>query len=293
MDSIDIVPIDCTRDIAERGWDCAACGHRHTSRMFANICIGCPCQHTSAPVASAPKDETTESRFDRMRNAKGESLMDVAKRWDRENSSESSSSLPSARTVTRYTIWWPTSWEMPEGSKPQRPPPCGETVVYLASEIDPLLTALAAQDDEIAMWRTRALTVEAAIAEGNDQIDSEITALQAALAERAQEIERLYGYLDTKAALIHALDDQVNDLTTRAEAAEADRDKANARLDDVLNRNVPEDYRPVSFAALCDNIDSKQLSDDVYELLIWHLRHDDATTAKLQAAEAKLKERAG
>lgn len=48
-----------------------------------------------------------------------------------------------------------------------------------------------------------------------------------------------------------------------------------------LNASVPAEYRPVSFAALIDSIDSRQLQDTVYELLIWHLRRAAEAEAQL------------
>jgi hypothetical protein len=39
----DIHVLDCTDLIAREGWDCVKCGHRHSGRTLAYICIGCPC----------------------------------------------------------------------------------------------------------------------------------------------------------------------------------------------------------------------------------------------------------
>ena len=44
-------------------WRCSECGHRHTGRKFAYICIGCPCNYVpdhptvkEALGQSVPKD---------------------------------------------------------------------------------------------------------------------------------------------------------------------------------------------------------------------------------------------
>ena len=67
----------------------------------------------------------------------------------------------------------------------------------------------------------------------------------------------------------------LSEAVARAEAAEQ-------RLDDILNKSVPPDYRPVSFAALCDSLDSKQLEATVYQLLIWHIRRAEAAEQQVQ-----------
>jgi hypothetical protein len=39
----------------EAGWDCGWCGHRHSGRRFAYICVGCACDqrppHARTPAA--------------------------------------------------------------------------------------------------------------------------------------------------------------------------------------------------------------------------------------------------
>ena len=50
----DLYVLDVTDLIAREGWDCAACGHRHSGRTLGYICVGCPCpaQPPAAPPAS-------------------------------------------------------------------------------------------------------------------------------------------------------------------------------------------------------------------------------------------------
>ena len=49
LQNLRMIPAD--ESIKREGWDCAKCGHRHTGRTLANICIGCPCPETEPQLS--------------------------------------------------------------------------------------------------------------------------------------------------------------------------------------------------------------------------------------------------
>lgn len=162
------------------------------------------------------------------------------------SSSSDSSSVPSARTVMRQLI----KIEIP-------PAQFGESsrIGYLASEVDPLLTSLAAQDEEIAKlkadvtwWQTSRENLAEALSETIDEHAEmqqtvianriKIDSISAALAEREQEIERFKVELLIKReevafyqnTTVGELRVQLSALTARAEAAEADLQTAKEEI---------------------------------------------------------------
>lgn len=197
-----------------------ASGYRYIATKLETILA------SSAPVASAPKDETTCTSSTSAGNAPA--VTPTSSNRAGANSvaiDGTEASLTSPRTVTRYHF----ETGSPEGGD-----------FYLASEVDPLLTALAQHE----MDRATALAIldtqsgddlcdacrqvkQVAISEA-DNSDKAL----AALAERAQEIERLrhHSYLMEQAAgqqhgpclaQIESGLARIQTLTARAEAAEA------------------------------------------------------------------------
>jgi hypothetical protein len=73
----------------------------------------------------------------------------------------------------------------------------------------------------------------------------------------------------------------------REAQAEIERLKAIADVTDLT------DGQPISFAALCDSIDSKRLTDQVYDLVINHIRRREAAEARCAELKQKALEMRG
>jgi hypothetical protein len=73
----------------------------------------------------------------------------------------------------------------------------------------------------------------------------------------------------------------------REAQAEIERLKAIADVTDLT------DGQPISFAALCDSIDSKRLTDQVYDLIINHIRRREAAEARCAELKQKALEMRG
>lgn len=43
MGETTIETLDVTRLVEREGFDCKQCGHRHSGKTLAYICVGCPC----------------------------------------------------------------------------------------------------------------------------------------------------------------------------------------------------------------------------------------------------------
>jgi hypothetical protein len=81
--------------------------------------------------------------------------------------------------------------------------------------------------------------------------------------------------MSVKNAIREALSSQEEELRTVRE----ERDRLRSRLD-----STSEEFGcvPVSFASLCEGIDSRHLRARVEELVIWHIRKRESAEAELQ-----------
>lgn len=122
------------------------------------------------------------------------------------------------------------------------------------------------------------------------ELATEVISLCAAVAEEQgkrsdfeNQLLNIFGELGAKdlAWTFEDALDAIGELRTRAEQAERERDELRAIADslDVV------DGKPFSFACFMDSIDSRCISDKVYEFCLMHINKSTALRAKVEALE--------